>query len=74
MDFGAALLRLKAGLKVYRKGWLFVGTWIHLQRPDSGSKMGAPYLYMHVATTGVLVPWIPGQVDLLAEDWDTLLE
>lgn len=68
MDFGAALDNLKAGRKVARSGWNGKGMWVHLQRPDANSKMSSPYLYLKTVD-GHLVPWLPSQSDLLAEDW-----
>ena len=81
MDFGEALAQLKAGAKVARSGWNGKGMYIELQRPDLGSKMNLPYIYLvtpHGAPTSLdgsrqlplaLVPWLASQTDLLAEDW-----
>ena len=68
--FSDALLLLKQGKKLTRKGWNGPGQWIALQVPDQHSKMGLPYLYISTVT-GKLVPWLASQTDLLAEDWDT---
>ena len=77
MDFGVALLCLKAGRRVARKGWNGKGIFIELQRPDEHSKMSHPYIY--IDTTGLQtdnpdaprnrVPWLASQTDMLAEDW-----
>lgn len=67
-DFGWALGCLRAGYRLTREGWNGRGMWIALQRPDAGSKMTQPYLYMKTATGG-LVPWLASQADLLSEDW-----
>jgi len=58
--------------------------WIELQTPDENSKMSLPYLYLNypamtgqenpLYTTGAKVPWSPSQTDMLAEDWNTVLE
>lgn len=68
LNFGQALEHLKAGGKVARAGWNGKGMWLALQRPDEHSKMTLPYIYMSTVT-GDLVPWLPSQTDLLAEDW-----
>lgn len=46
MDFSMALLGLKDGKVVSRKGWNNPNISVHLQRPDENSKMTLPYLYM----------------------------
>lgn len=77
MNFGEAIVALKAGKKVYRQGWNGVGMWLHLQVPDAHSKMTLPYIYIeypvnpqhHVYPNGSRVPWLGSQTDLLAEDW-----
>ena len=70
MDFGAALVNLKAGVRMEREGWNGKGMYIELQRPDAHSKMTLPYIYMKTVT-GDLVPWLASQTDMLAEDWRT---
>lgn len=68
MKFGGALDSLRAGHKVTRPGWNGKGMWLALQTPDEHSKMTLPYIYMKTADAN-LVPWIPSETDLLAEDW-----
>jgi len=68
MDFGLALHALKAGQKVSRSGWNGKGMWINLQVPDAHSKMSLPYVYLKTVDDK-LVPWIPSETDILAEDW-----
>jgi len=74
-EFGMALDFLQAGKRVARSGWNGRGMWIQMQRPDTGSKMTAPYLYIEypsghpVYPDGCRVPWSPSQTDLLADDW-----
>lgn len=41
MKFGAAIEKLKQGLKVTRKGWNGKGMYLMLQVPDKNSKMKA---------------------------------
>lgn len=66
--FGDALIVLKAGGKVARKGWNGKGMWLELQRPDDHSKMTLPYIYMKTADDNK-VPWLASQTDMLCEDW-----
>ncbi len=68
MNFGEALLQLKTGKMVARKGWNGKDMWIHLQLPDENSKMTLPYIYMKTADIQ-LVPWLASQTDILADDW-----
>jgi hypothetical protein len=69
MNFGKALEALKTSNRVARSGWNGKGMWIELQRPDLGSKMTLPYIYMKTADDN-LVPWLASQTDMLAEDWE----
>jgi len=72
MNFGQALEAVKAmGTKIQRSGWNGKGMWIELQIPDVNSKIGVPYLYMK-GVDGKLFPWNPNQLDMLADDWQTL--
>lgn len=68
MGFEEALKHIKNGKHVARRGWNGKGMWVALQRPDEGSKMTLPYIYMYT-TDGNLVPWLASQTDLLTEDW-----
>jgi hypothetical protein len=68
MNFGQALMTLKAGNKIYRIGWNGKGMWLGLQMPDAGSANTLPYVYM-ITADGKRVPWTASQTDLLAEDW-----
>lgn len=68
LNFGEALVCLKDGLKMSREGWNGRGMWIRLQRPDVNSKMTLPYIYVKTVKDE-LVPWLPSQTDILAEDW-----
>lgn len=71
MDFSAALLMLKSGEAVTRKGWNGKGLLVQAQYPDDHSKMGNPYLYIDArALGGERNPWVPSQTDLFAEDWE----
>lgn len=79
-SFSWALLRLKKGARVCRRGWNGKGMWLELQTPDANSKMTLPYLYIeyppgHPAyPIGCRVPWLASQTDLLAVDWEEAKE
>ena len=68
MNFGGAIVALKGGNIVARKGWNGKGMWLKLQVPDAHSKMTLPYIYMKTAQDD-LVPWLASQTDILADDW-----
>ncbi len=68
MPFEEALKCIKNGRSVMREGWNGKGMWLKLQKPDAGSKMTQPYIYMKTAD-GNCVPWVASQTDLLADDW-----
>jgi hypothetical protein len=88
MDFSQALLELKAGHRVARSGWNEKGMFIFLV-PGSVFKVNRPPLlgiypegteiryHGHVdmkTADGMVVPWLAGQTDLLAEDWESSRE
>jgi hypothetical protein len=66
-NFGQAIEKMKNGHYVARQRWL-TGTWIHIESPDNNSKMKYPYIYMR-DIHGLLFPWNPNNIDMLAEDW-----
>ena len=80
MDFGQALIELKNGNKVKRKGWNGDGIFLALQVPDKNSKKTQPYIY--IDTLGLKtnnpnapkgrVPWLASQTDILTEDWEVI--
>ena len=80
MDFGQALIELKNGNRVKRKGWNGDGIFLALQVPDKNSKMTQPYIY--IDTLGLKtnnpnapkgrVPWLASQTDMLTEDWEVV--
>lgn len=67
-DFSVALKELNTGGRLTRQGWNGKSQWLEMQRPDAGSKMTLPYIYIRTVQ-GDLVPWLASQTDLLAEDW-----
>ena len=73
MNFGDALFALKLGGKVRRAGWNGKGQCLELQSPDAGSKMTLPYIYI-TTVQGDLVPFLASQTDMLADDWEEVLD
>lgn len=70
---GWAIDQMRDGEKVQRAGWNGKNMYIAIQNPDRNSKMTLPYVYMFTAQ-GDLVPWLCSQADLLATDWQTVVE
>lgn len=68
LTFSAALVLIKAGKRVARSGWNGADQYVKMQIPNKLSKMRMPYCYLK-NTQGMLVPWVPSQGDLFAEDW-----
>ena len=84
MDFSEALLAIKDGEKVARKGWngkdMFVflvpGSTFQVNRPpllgiyDEGTVIN---YHAHIdmrAANGQIIPWLASQSDLLEDDWE----
>lgn len=85
-DFGGAILLMKQGKRVARKGWNGKGMWLLLVRSNewstwagSGSSSDVPnahqlpWIGMKTADGG-FVPWLASQTDILAEDWVVVQE
>ncbi len=70
---GWAIDQMRDGEKVQRAGWNGKNMYIAIQNPDRNSKMTLPYVYMFTAQ-GDLVPWLCSQADLLARDWQVVVE
>ena len=45
--------------------------FVRAQRPDAGSKMTAPYLY--VTSRFGKVPWIATNIELFSTDWQVIV-
>jgi hypothetical protein len=84
VNFSAALELIKAGKRVAREGWNGKGMFVFLV-PGSTFKVNrAPLLgiypegteinyHAHIdmrTATGVIVPWLASQTDVLADDWE----
>jgi hypothetical protein len=81
--FGDALIELKSGKRVARKGWngkgmflfLVPGSQFKVNRPPllgiypEGTEIDyCPHIDMKTAD-GKIVPWLASQADMLADDW-----
>lgn len=85
MNFSAALEHIKAGAKVWRKGWNGKGMFIFLVNGSTFEVNRAPLLGIFPAGTvvnyhahidmktadGMVVPWLASQTDILADDWES---
>lgn len=86
LDFGVALALLKAGCRVYRRGWNGKGMYLILVQGSRFTVNRPPLLGVYPPGTeieyhahidmktaqGYVVPWVASQSDLLAEDWEAL--
>lgn len=84
-DFSWALGRLKNGGRVARSGWNGKGMWLSLIPAsnwglDRGVLPGPltglallPWIGMKTAA-GSFVPWLASQTDILADDWDVVVD
>lgn len=86
VDFGGALVALKAGLRVRRAGWNGKGMFLFLVPGSTFAVSRAPLLGIYPEGTvinycphidmktvdGSIVPWLASQTDMLAEDWEVL--
>lgn len=72
MGIGEAMLHLKNGGGVTRRGWNGTGMYLTIQVPDSLSFMTEPYIYISRPGVGESrrVPWNASQEDILALDWE----
>jgi hypothetical protein len=78
--FGDALIVVKCGGKIARKGWngknmfVFLREGRQITNVDPSTPMGGdfeslPHLCMRTADGKCCVGWLASQTDLLAEDW-----
>lgn len=75
MSFGDAILAMKRGRKVARRGWNGKGMYLYYCRPerrvmpDSTIADGYPHIEMRAADGKIVVGWLASQTDMLSEDW-----
>lgn len=67
MTFSEALWEIKAGRRMYRIRWNGKGQFVFLERAQA-ERPG--YLVLKNVDDEI-IPWVPSQIDLLAEDWET---
>jgi len=72
-EFGWALKQMRNKFRVTRSGWNGSGQFLFIQEPNDKSKMTLPYIYI-TTVQRTLVPWVASQTDLLATDWQVMLE
>lgn len=86
MNFGDALLALKAGKRVARAGWNGKGMFLFLVPGSTFQVNRAPLLGIYPEGTVInyhphidmktaqdtVVPWLASQTDVLAEDWEVV--
>jgi len=68
VSFSEALIAVKAGKSIQRKGWNGKGLLVKSQYPDANSKMTLPYLYIEYPD-GMRCPWLASQTDIMSSDW-----
>lgn len=88
MDFSDALANVKSGFKMSREGWNGKGMFVFLV-PGSKFQVNRPPLlgiypegttinyHAHIdmrTADGQIVPWVASQSDLLANDWNAVLD
>ncbi len=69
MNFSDALIRIKEGYYLTRKGWNGNNMKVSIKGWESTNKR--PYIQMELSDAS-LIPWLPSQTDLLADDWETV--
>lgn len=73
VSFSVALQQLKYGAFVARKGWNGKNMWIKFVVPFG--ELTHPFLAIEYPKgsaaypNGSVVPWLPSQTDILADDW-----
>ena len=86
MNFGEAIIALKQGKKVARKGWNGRGMFLYLVSEGSypvkmdaaksiadenGNVKYGPYVALKAANDSVY-PWNASQADMLSNDWEVV--
>jgi hypothetical protein len=77
MSFGDAILEMKKGRNVWRKGWNGKGIFIAIHQVEFDEFMTSNYIYIDTTSLctdnpdapQVRVPWLASQTDMLADDW-----
>lgn len=72
MSFGEAIVKLKAGKKMSRRGWNGKNMFIyicHSLLPYAGATYPSSEFIVMKTADEKLIPWLASQTDMLAEDW-----
>ena len=85
MNFGEAIIEMRKGKKLQRKGWNGKGQYIELATNISyvnaagevvnclHENIGS-YAVVFIGTSGVQMGWLASQADMLADDWQIVKE
>ena len=85
MNFGEAIIEMRKGKRLQRKGWNGKGQYIELATNISyvnaagevvnclHENIGS-YAVAFICTSGVQMGWLASQADMLAEDWQIVKE
>jgi len=70
-SFGEALMAMRGGQKITRRGWNASDQWVAVHHPLKGAFISVPFACLK-NSRGDMVPWVPSQGDMFAEDWAIL--
>ncbi len=78
MNIGQAVEAMKASDRVSRSGWNGKGMWIMMTDPTQVKqeidKIPMPSFVVMRTADNNYVPWLCSQTDLLATDWEVVVE
>ena len=85
MNFGEAIIAMRKGKKLQRKGWNGKGQYIELAKNISYLNTAGEIINCNhenigncaiafVGTSGVQMGWLASQADMLADDWQIVEE
>ena len=85
MNFGEAIIAMRKGKKLQRKGWNGKGQYIELAKNISYLNTASEIINCNhenigncaiafVGTSGVQMGWLASQADMLADDWQIVKE
>ena len=85
MNFGEAIIAMRKGKKLQRKGWNGKGQYIELAKNISYLNTAGEIINCNhenigncaiafVGTSGVQMGWLASQADMLADDWQIVKE
>ena len=85
MNFGEAIIAMRKGKKLQRKGWNGKGQYIELAKNISYLNTADEIINCNhenigncaiafVGTSGVQMGWLASQADMLADDWQIVKE